>query len=170
MASEAIFGFVGVLLGSASTAVLTVYREQLVSRRTLEARQHQHEQSQMDRRQAFQRESVLALQDAVSDVVRAVYDEQDKMLVRMAETGTWPARQWETPTATGWSDAQLRLQAFRARIFDEAVRDIAYQIRSVARDSVWAESLDKAKQSNVRLEQLHRQFNDMVTDALRDTA
>jgi hypothetical protein len=170
MASEAIFGFVGVLLGSASTAVLTVYRERLVSQRTLEARQHQYEQDQIDRRQAFQRESILAWQDAVSDVVKAVYDEQDKMLARMAEIGTWPARQWETPTATGWSDAQLRPQTFRARIFDEAVRDIAYQIRSVARDSVWAESVDKAKQSNVRLEQLHRQFNDMVTDALRDAA
>jgi hypothetical protein len=73
MASEAIFGFIGVLLGSATTAILTIYREQLVSRREREARQHQRQQDHKDRRDAFQRESIVALQDAVSDLVKALF-------------------------------------------------------------------------------------------------
>jgi hypothetical protein len=37
MAAEALYGFIGVLLGSATTALLTVYRERLVSTREREA-------------------------------------------------------------------------------------------------------------------------------------
>jgi hypothetical protein len=86
MAVEAIYGFIGVLLGSATTAVLTVYRERLVSTREREARTHQREQDRKDQRDAFQRQSILALQDAVSDLIKAVYNEQDRMLGEMQET------------------------------------------------------------------------------------
>jgi hypothetical protein len=68
MAAEAVFGVVGVLLGSVSTSVVAVYRERLVGRRDREARDHQREQESKARREAFQRESVLALQDAVADL------------------------------------------------------------------------------------------------------
>jgi hypothetical protein len=40
MAAEAVYGFIGVLLGSATTAVLTVHRERLVSTREREAIRH----------------------------------------------------------------------------------------------------------------------------------
>jgi hypothetical protein len=101
MAVEAVYGFIGVLLGSATTAVLTVYRERLVSSREREARHHQREQDREDQRNIFQRQSMLALQDAVSDLIKAVYTEQDRMLQEMRQTSRWPSRQWETPTVTG---------------------------------------------------------------------
>jgi hypothetical protein len=168
MAAEAVFGFIGVLLGSASTAVLTVYRERVVSRRERDARHHQREQERKDQRDIFQRESLLALQDAVSDLVKAVFTEQDRMLAEMARTNGWPARQWETPTATGWVDAELRLQVARARIFREDLRSLAGDLRTAAMKSVWANSLDEARQLNPRLEQLHERFNDLVSQALPD--
>jgi hypothetical protein len=166
MAAEAVFGFIGVLLGSASTAVLTVYRERLVSRRERDARHHQREQERKDQRDVFQRESLLALQDAVSDLVKAVFTEQDRMLQEMARTNSWPARQWETPTATGWVDAELRLQVSRARIFREDLRTLAGDLRAVAMKSVWAGSLDEARQLNPQLEQLHERFNDLMSQVL----
>jgi hypothetical protein len=55
MAAEAVYGFVGVLLGSATTAVLTVYRERLVSGREREVRQQLREQDRKDQRDTFQR-------------------------------------------------------------------------------------------------------------------
>ena len=61
MAAEALYGFVGVLLGSGSTAMLTVYRERLISRREREALQHQREQDRKNQRDTFQRQSLLAL-------------------------------------------------------------------------------------------------------------
>jgi len=142
MAAEAIYGFVGVLLGSATTVVLTVYRERLVSAREREARQHQREQDRLDQRSLFQRESLLALQEAVSDLIKAVYNEQDRMIAEMRHTSRWPSRQssrwpsrqWDTPTAIGWENANLRLQLFRARVFQQTLHDLTREIQSKARE------------------------------------
>ena len=134
--AAAIYGLIGVLLGSATAVVLTVYQERRVSTREREARQHQREQDREDRRNTFQRQSLVDLQDAVSDLVKAVFNEQDRMFTEMGQTGKWPARQWETPTATGWVDAELRVQVSRARVFDEGLRDIARNIRALGMQSL----------------------------------
>jgi hypothetical protein len=166
MAAEAVFGFVGVILGSVSTVILTVYREQLVSKRERDMRHDQREQERKDQRDSFQRKSILALQGAVSDLVKAVFDEQDRMLTVMEQTNIWPARRWETPTAIGWVDAEQRLQVSRARVFGEELRNLAGELRAVAMKSVWATSLDEAKSLNLQLEQLHVRFNDVVSQSL----
>jgi cell division protein FtsL len=165
--AAAIYGLIGVLLGSATTVVLTVYQERRVSTREREARQHRREQDREDQRNAFQRQSLVDLQDAVSDLVKAVFKEQDRMLTEMGQTGNWPARQWETPTATGWVDAELRLQVFRARVFDEVLRDIARKIRALGMESVWASHADEAKALGGPLEQEHARFNELIANALR---
>ena len=146
MASEAIFGFVGVVLGSLTTSVLTIYRERLATRREIAIRDQQYERDRKASRDSFQRESILALQSAVFDVIKAVYDELDRMLSEVRKTGQWTARQWETPTATGWSAAVLKLELSRARVFDDEMRSLAEDLRTVAGDSVWAENVAAAKQ------------------------
>jgi hypothetical protein len=88
------------------------------------------------------------------------------MLNEMARTNAWPARQWETPTAADWVDAELRLQVFRARVQDGALRELAGNIRTLAMKSVWAASPDEAKQLNPQVEHLHEQFNDLVKISL----
>jgi|SRR5215472_9454078 len=65
MASQAIFGFIGVILGSLTTSVLTIYRERLATRRELTIRDQQYERDRKAARDTFQRESILALQSAV---------------------------------------------------------------------------------------------------------
>ena len=155
MAVEALYGFIGVLLGSATTAVLTVYRERLVSTREREARADQQEQDRKDQRNIFQRQSILSLQDAVSDPIKAVYNEQDRMLEEMRDTNRWPLRHWETPTAVGWEDANLLLQVSRARVFNEAIRDLSRDIRDKARECIYACSLDETKEVNTQLRELY---------------
>jgi hypothetical protein len=166
MAVEALYGFIGVLLGSATTAVLTVYRERLVSTREREARADQQEQDRKDQRNIFQRQSILSLQDAVSDLIKAVYNEQDRMLEEMRETNRWPLRQWETPTAAGWEDANLLLQVSRARVFNEAIRDLSRDIRDKARECIYASSLDETKEVNTQLRELYDRFNHMIASVL----
>jgi hypothetical protein len=164
--AAAIYGFVGVLLGSVTTVILTVYQERRVSSREREARQQQRAQDRQDQLNTFQRLSILALQDAVSDLVKALYNEQDQMLEEIRRTGKWPARQWETPTATGWSDAEFRLHVSRARVFDKELRDLALEIHRVANKSVWANSLDKAKEATDPIDRELGHFNDLVAKAL----
>jgi hypothetical protein len=166
MASQAIFGFIGVILGSLTTSVLTIYRERLATRRELTIRDQQYERDRKAARDAFQRESILALQSAVFDVIKAVYDELDRVLTELRTTGKWPGRQWETPTAAGWSAAVLKLESSRARVFDEELRSLAGELRTVAGDAVWAESRDTAERFSQPLELLQRQFQEAVTRVL----
>jgi hypothetical protein len=166
MAADAVVGFVGVALGAASTSVLTIYKERFTARREREARDDQRRREREDQRNIFQRETILALQSAVSDLVKSVYDEQDRMLVEMEQTSSWPVRRWETPTAAGWADAEMRLEMLRVRVFDEEISELAGQVRAASKKSVWAEHIGDAKQSNQLLEQLFENFNDKVGRAL----
>lgn len=162
MAADALVGFVGVALGAASTSILTIYKERFAARREREARDDQRRREREDERNTFQRESILALQSAVSDLVKSVYDEQDRMLVELEKTQCWPVRQWETPTAAGWADAEMRLEMLRARVFNKEISELAGQIRTVSRKSVWAENIDDAKRSNQLLERLFEDLNKKV--------
>lgn len=166
MALEALYGFIGVVLGSATTAVVTIYQERLVGTREREARSHQQDQERRDKKNTFQRESLLALQDATSDLIKAVYNEQDRMLKEMRTVKKWPSRQWETPTAAGWEDANLLMQALRARVFDEKIRDLSGLIQVKARECIYAGTLEEAREVNVQLRELYINFNDLIAGLL----
>lgn len=99
-------------------------------------------------------------------MVKAVYDEMDRMQSEVRETGQWPARQWEAPTATGWSESVLRLELSRARVFDNELRSLAENLRTVAGYSAWAGNIDAAKQVSQRLEPLRSQFQESVARVL----
>jgi hypothetical protein len=162
----AIFGFAGVVLGSLTTSILTIYRERLVNQRESTVREQQYQRERKAVRDAFQRESVLALQSAVTDLIGAAYAELDRLLDEFRETGEWKARQWETPTAVGWSTALLRLESSRARVFDEEMRVLAEELRTVAGNAVWAKDLESAKEESQPLEPLLGRFNAAVTGIL----
>ena len=81
-----------------------MYREQLVGKREREARQGQREQNRSDRSDACQRENLLALQEAASDMIKAVFNEQDRQLGEWEQTCKWPARTWERRLlSAGWT-------------------------------------------------------------------
>jgi hypothetical protein len=168
LASEALFGFVGVVLGSVTTSVLTIYQERVVGRRESAVREQQYEQDRKASRDTFQRDSILALQSAVMDMIKTVHGELDRILAEVQHSGEWPARQWETPTATGWSEAVLRLESSRARVFDDELRSLATELRIAAGDSVWARDLESARQASERLEPLQIRFHEAVTRVLPD--
>jgi hypothetical protein len=54
---EALFGFAGVVLGSLTTSVLTIYKDRLAARREIAIRDQQYERDRDAARNAFQRES-----------------------------------------------------------------------------------------------------------------
>lgn len=164
--SSAVFGLVGVLLGSLTTSIMTIYRERLTTHREQVARDEQYERDRKAARDTFQRDSILALQAAISDLIRAAYQELDRVLAELKRTGDWPARIWETPTATGWSDAVLRLELAQARVFDDRLRSLGAELRDLAGKSIWAESLEASKRHSRRMEPVYLQFNEAITNVL----
>ncbi|WP_424528397.1 hypothetical protein ACOZ38_02065 [Sphaerisporangium viridialbum] len=166
MPAEALFGFLGVVLGTLSTSALTIYKERLTTRREAQLRDRQYERERQLARDAFQRDSILALQSAVADLLKSVYAELDRIIAIEKESGRWPARQWETPTAVGWSEALLSLELSQARVFDDELRSLAAELRSTAGDSIWAKSLEEAREFSERLEPLQVRFNEAVARVL----
>jgi hypothetical protein len=164
--SSAVFGLVGVLLGSFSTSILTIYRERLTTRREQAARDEQYERDRKAARDTFQRDSILALQSAISDLIRAAHQELDRVLAELKQTGDWATRTWETPTATGWSDAVLRLELAQARVFDDRLRSLATELRHLAGKSIWADSLTVSKRHSEQMEPVYLQFNEVITNIL----
>ncbi|MFI7425236.1 hypothetical protein [Nonomuraea sp. NPDC049684] len=164
--SEALAGLVGVLVGSIITAIVTIYGERQKGKREAAQNDRQYERERRSVRDALQRDSILALQAAVADLITAAYAELDRLIAIAKEAGEWPARQWETPTAVGWSPALLLLKSSRARVFNEDIRSLATELEKVAGDSIWAKSLDEAQQHSKRLEPLLDRFNDEVARAL----
>ncbi|WP_351236320.1 hypothetical protein, partial [Streptomyces sp. NPDC002133] len=67
--ASAIFGFVGVLLGSLTTSILTIYKDRLAARHETMIRDQQYERDRQAARDDFQRESIQTLQTAVSEAV-----------------------------------------------------------------------------------------------------
>ncbi|GDY69148.1 hypothetical protein SAV14893_085410 [Streptomyces avermitilis] len=74
------------------------------------------------------------------------------MLIEFHESGSWPTREWETPTAEGWSEALLQLQLLAARVHNEGLRELAQEIQHAAGDAIWAADLNTARQHSERLE------------------
>ena len=64
------------------------------------------------------------------------------------------------------SDAVLRLELARARVFDDQLRSLAAELRALAGDSIWAASLDAARQHGEGIEPLQVRFNEVVTGIL----
>lgn len=162
----AIFGFIGVIFGSISTAVLTIYKERITSRHEIDLRDRQYERDRQTTRDVFQPDSILALQSSVTSLISAAYEELDRLLAEYRETGMWQSRTWDTPTANGWSAALLGLENARARVFDHDLRMIAVELRESAGNSIWAESRESAEEHSRPLEALNIRFNDAVHRAL----
>ncbi|MEV4838646.1 hypothetical protein AB0K05_29375 [Nonomuraea sp. NPDC049486] len=164
--SEALFGLIGVLVGSVITAIVTIYAEVQKGKRETDQSDRQYERERRTARDTFQRDSILTLQSAITDLVQSAYAELDRLIAVSKETGQWPARRWETPTAVGWSTALLLLKSSRARVFDDGIRSLAAEVEKVAGDSIWAGSLDEARQQSKGLEPLLDRFNDAVARTL----
>ncbi|MGN9846898.1 hypothetical protein ACTMTI_53295 [Nonomuraea sp. H19] len=164
--SQAVFGLIGVLVGSVITAFVTIYAERQKGKREAAQSDRQYERERQSVRDTFQRDSILTLQNAIADLIKSAYAELDRLIAATKETGQWPGRQWETPTAVGWSASLLLLKSSRARVFNEEIRSLATELEKAAGDSIWANSLDEAEQHSKRIEPLLDRFNDAVARTL----
>ena len=86
----AVAGAVGVVAGALISSVGVVLRERLVGRREREAQQAQRQQLLDDQRATFQRDTILALQQAIGDLWSHSADAYNRAALQQAETGECP--------------------------------------------------------------------------------
>jgi hypothetical protein len=121
---QAILTLLGVILGAAVAGGISLWQVQLVTKREREVRRLLREQERKDRRDTFQRETILGLQDALGELWAL-------RTVNVDETGI-PIKADPTQVAT----VLYRVDMLRARVFDDELRGLVRAVRDqLGRDS-----------------------------------
>ena len=140
----AAIGFFGVVLGAVVTGYVTLRQTQLATQREREAQQVLREQERRDRHDAFQRETLLAAQDAVMDVWKAVLGVYDHNVSERDQHGSWPKRPDSMPLPPEWSEADGRLIKLAARVFDSKLSALLKEFQNHSMETLTAETEEEA--------------------------
>jgi hypothetical protein len=162
---QAVLSLAGVVLGAAIAGGVALWQVQLVTNREREVRRTERELSREDVRDAFQREAILAMQDAMADLNRAVGREQERMLEASKASGKWPARKPSQPLLE-YRETRWAIARFRSRIFDESLRDLADAFRDKAFDVICAPTEEAMWEAFDEQRELGRQLNQRITALL----
>jgi hypothetical protein len=165
--SEAWFGFLGVIVGAVVAGAVSLLGEQFTTRREREARQAAREQELMDRRNAFQREAILALQDAIDSFWELTTRALNQAFAVQSETDNWPVVDAGT-LPVDFNLVNGRVEKHRARVFDDELRSQAGYIVEEATNAIIAVNLDQAlHHSKLAAEwttRTHRRVNAVLKD------
>jgi hypothetical protein len=145
----AVIGFLGVIVGAAVTGFVTLRQAELATKREREARQLEREQKRKDVVDAFQRETLLALQDATMDLRIAATRFLDRKVATWKSTGEWPATGYGESMPDDWIEADLRVLKLAVRVFDDDLQRLAIEYRSHALATAEAPEEAKAYESAV---------------------
>jgi HAMP domain-containing protein len=125
---QAVLSLAGVVIGAAIAGGVALWQVQLVTAREREARRSEREQVRAEIREAFQRDSILALQEAVADLLRMAVGVLDDNVRQERETGQWPSRLHAADYPTGADELFARVERSRARVFDDELRQLALEV------------------------------------------
>jgi hypothetical protein len=157
--SEAVIGFLGVVIGGLITGFVSLFQVQHVTKREREARRALREQERKDRRDAFQRESLLALQDAVEDVRQFGFHEYERKWAIWKRDDVWEAHAVGDPLPKDWSDADARVAKLWARVFDSELESLIADFQLAAGEAIAAEDQTKAFDEANRVSRLAYEIN-----------
>jgi hypothetical protein len=149
----------GVVIGSLVSSIGVLFRERVVSHR-----------ERADRRAAFQRETILALQDAMGEYRRMVWVALEQAHAYKRETGhrlVWTTK--EVPLPDGYSLAYGLVSKLRARTFDDDLRKTVGEIQGLYNDVVFRTdtSLVTEVEDMARVSKLADQMEERVNVLLR---
>jgi hypothetical protein len=115
----AVIGFLGVALGAVVTGYVTLRQTHLATQREREVQQMLREQARKDARDAFQRDAIIALQDAVRDYWGLVVDAHTQ--IHGPEGAKTPGETLEM-VYSRMRVAYSPLTIARAKVFDDKLR------------------------------------------------
>jgi hypothetical protein len=141
---QAALTFLGVILGAAIAGGVSLWQVQLITKREREARQEFREQERRDRRDTFQRETLLAVQDAVTDLWKATIAIYDRSVGETRGGGSWPQRPDPVALPNEWIEVDGRLGVLAARVFDSQLSTLLIDLRTQSLRAVTAAAQDEA--------------------------
>jgi hypothetical protein len=164
--SEAVIGFLGVLIGAIIAGAVTLLGEQFALKREREARQAERDQQWQDRHDTFQLNTLLALQDAVSAMRKAVYADFERKTEFMAEHQVWLSGV-SVLLPKDWAEADDLLIRLKVRVDDDNLQMLVEQYREVSSWAMTAEEQSVADSQStavsVRLEEINARIGTLLS-------
>jgi hypothetical protein len=143
-----------------------VLQERVVGRREREAQEALRRQQLADQRAAFQRDTILAVQDAIGELWALSADAYNQAAATKSATGTWPPLDaTELPTL---NMASARITALRARVLDAElrllVRDLQTSIWSALEVSDWSEQPQRMVAARDPMNRMQERINVLLAE------
>jgi hypothetical protein len=160
--SAAVWGFLGVALGGVLTGGISLWREQLVTRREREARQAERVQLRQDARDAFQRDAIITLQDALRDYWGHVVHAHTHMHVPEGKTTGETLEMILSRKRAAYSPLILA----RAKVFDDELRRLVWEFGFPA-DLATSQDVDQAREGLATCREQLVQIDERVNVLLR---
>jgi hypothetical protein len=164
---EAVLGFLGVILGAAIAGGISLWQVQLVTKREREAQRRSRVEERRERRDAFQRETLMALHDATSRMRQATVREHERKTALMKARGSW-SDNGEPLLPDDWTEAAERLLWLQARLHDQELRQMLERLRHESANTRTADSQEVAIDRIVEAAKLNVQANVRISTLLRD--
>jgi uncharacterized protein HemX len=117
---QAALTLLGVVLGAAIAGGVSLWQVQLITAREREARQALREQERKDAHDAFQRDAIIALHDALAAYWQTALVANDQIRDRLTEAGLETVENqaiFSPVRADYW-----RMSAVRTKVFDDELR------------------------------------------------
>ena len=163
---EAVLGFLGVILGAAIAGGISLWQVQLVTKREREAQRMHRDQERMDRRDAFQRETLLALHDATARMRHATVREYERRTALAKDEGSWLPRDGVL-MPDDWTDGAERLLWLQVRLLDQELRQLLERFRHESANVMNAGSKRVADDHIVESATLYVQANVRISKLLK---
>jgi hypothetical protein len=165
---QAVLSFVGVVLGGAIVGGVALRQLQLVTDREREARLVERELARKDARDVFPRDTLLALQDAVADLLRMVVSLHDEAVKAEEKTGHWPEPSRLDGLPADFEEHVVCVQGLRARVFDDRLRRLVAELTTAALGALHAGDREHAAHLMVGLTETNEQLQERIHVRLND--
>lgn len=129
--SEWLTALLSLAAGSGLTMLSGWASDRRTARREGDARADERRDRQRTRREEFQRETLLALQDAAMRLARCTGAANHQDVMAFRKTGKWQKQQLEEPLNSDFRVAQAELTLLATRVNDASTRDMVDAFQSV---------------------------------------
>lgn len=143
---ELSWGFIGVISGAiigASTSIITTI---LTGNNTVRLQQNANNQERMEKARAFQRETLLAIQESINDTLRCMMQIHLADLSADKSSGAWGRNIIDYELDENNRVSNRRLQILTERVADDSLREELSELHSSISRSTCAASKEEAKQ------------------------
>jgi hypothetical protein len=162
---QAVLALLSVILGATIAGSISLWQVQLVTRREREARHALREQERKDRRDAFQRDAILALQSTVENYCGVITNSLNQSIRATHEHGPGPVPE---ELKLEYDALYGRLITIRAHIFDDELRGLVEQVLQEGISAAKIGSFDQKATGWAQALKTRHAINDRANTLLRD--